>query len=910
MKKAKACKGLNDCIKFGSNQQKALDGDRQIKKDGFCYNYEDGTLRYRNVTLTGVLRSRIAVWHGQVPVFGHFIKPIRNNVKITLNASAVIASCLFSLPLFAQTPTRLQSEDVNSQSVRVRPHLTPDANLLFNGLGLSPAGQSVRISDMPLKMVIAPDRKAVVAVCAGYNEAGVNLVSLDERRERQFIPLKEVFNGIVFSPDGRKFYVSGGDSGAIYVFRYAKGKAELEKTVHPGGNEETVFLAGLAIQPATGRWYVCNEGNHEVWQLSANSLKLERKIPVGQHPHSCIVGADGRHLYVSNWGSRSVSVINLKTLTRIRDIAVGIRPNDMALAPDGRLFVACAGDNTVHVIMTEHLERPGLEPSPARRLWEGTREIISTSLYPSSPEGSTPCGLAVSPDGKSLFVANADQNSVMVADISGSLMEDAAERDEKISLVNGFIPVGWYPTAVAVSPDNKFLLVGNGKGLHSTPSWPAKTNHPKPRYRGIAYDAPAWLFEGSISFIERPDSRRIADYTEQVRRNSTYRPENLKQSPIPSDSVIPARVGEPCPIKHVLFIIRENRTYDQVLGDMKDAAGHPLGNGDPNLAIFGEQVTPNHHGLAREFVLFDNLFSNSEVSVDGHSWCDAAMATDFNQRSWIMSYSKHGRIPGNTEMEVPAAGYLWDLCRRNGISFKNYGEGAHRVPSVNRGNWTGPRDTDRVEHWIADLHKAEQTGELPRFTIMSLGEDHTQGTRPGAPTPEACVGNNDLALGRLVEAATHSRFWQQMAIFVIEDDTQNGPDHVDAHRTTALVVSPFCKRHFVDSTLYTTASMLRTMELILGLPPLTQYDAGATPMFNCFQNAPSAMTWAAMTPQVDLNAKNTAQSVFSKESSKMNFAEYDLAPEDELNRILWYNARPNEPYPTPIHRALFTSGVR
>lgn len=762
---------------------------------------------------------------------------------------------------------------------------------------------------MPLKMLIAPDRKAVVAVCAGYNEAGVNLVSLDGRRERQFISLKEVFNGIVFSADGKKFYVSGGDSGDIYLFRYTDGKAELEKTLHPGG-EEAVFLAGLAVQTSTGKLYVCNEGKHEVWELAADSLKLERTIPVGQHPHSCILGADGKHLYVSNWGSRSVSVINLKTFNRVRDIEVGIRPNDMALAPDGRLFVACAGDNTVHVIVTARLETASPDASPSRRLAEGAREILSTSLYPASPEGSTPCGLAVSPDGKTLFVANADQNSVMVADISGSLMEDAAEHDEKISLVNGFIPVGWYPTAVAVSPDNKLLLVGNGKGLSSNPSWPPKIAGEKSGYRGIGYDNPAHLFQGSISFIERPDNGQMAKYTEQVRRNSSYRPENLVHSPIPSDSVIPARVGDPCPIKYVLFIIKENRTYDQVFGDLKDAAGNPIGNGEPKLAIYGEQVTPNQHGLAREFVLFDNLFSNSEVSVDGHSWCDAAMATDFNQRSWIMSYSKHGKIPGNTEMEVPAAGYLWDLCRRHGVSFKNYGEGSRRVPSANRGNWSGPRDTDRVEHWIADLHKAENTGELPHFTIMSLGENHTQGTRPGAPTPEACVGNNDLAVGRLVEAATHSKFWNQMAIFIIEDDTQNGPDHVDAHRTPGLVLSPFCKRHYVDSTLYTTASMLRTMELILGLPPLTQYDAGATPMFNCFQSSAAATTWAAMSPQVDLNAKNTIRSAFSKESSRMNFAKYDLAPEDELNRILWYHARPNEPYPTPIHRAVFTSELK
>ena len=299
--------------------------------------------------------------------------------------------------------------------------------------------------------------------------------------------------------------------------------------------------------------------------------------------------------------------------------------------------------------------------------------------------------------------------------------------------------------------------------------------------------------------------------------------------------MIPARVGEPCPIKYVIYIIKENRTYDQVLGDMTDATGKPIGNGDPKLTIYGEKVTPNQHALAREYVLLDYLFSNSEVSVDGHSWCDAAIATDFNQRSWIHSYSRHGKLPGNEEMENPANGYLWDLCQpprrqlqdlRGGRAARAFGQPGQVEPA---------RDTTRSNTGLPTCTRPRKPATLPRFTIMALGENHTRGTTPGAPTPEACVGNNDLALGQLVEAASHSRFWKEMAIFVIEDDTQNGPDHVDAHRTVGLVISPYCKRAFVDSTLYTTASMLRTMELILGLPPLTQFDAGATPMFNCFQ---------------------------------------------------------------------------
>jgi hypothetical protein len=324
--------------------------------------------------------------------------------------------------------------------------------------------------------------------------------------------------------------------------------------------------------------------------------------------------------------------------------------------------------------------------------------------------------------------------------------------------------------------------------------------------------------------------------------------------------------------------------------------------------MYGENVTPNQHQFAREYVLLDNLYCNGEVSVDGHSWCDAAIATDFNQRSWTMSYSaRKDRLPGNDEMETPAAGYLWDMCKRNGVAFKNYGEGSQRVPSVNRGKWSGSRDTERVENWIADLQKAEENGDLPAFTIMSLGENHTFGTTPGKNTPEACVASNDLALGRLVAAASRSKFWKEMAIFVIEDDAQNGPDHVDAHRTVGFVISPFTRRQAVDSTLYTTASMIRTMELILGLPPMTQYDGGATPMFASFSSKPVLHPYEVKTPQVDILATNQPTAPGAKRSAMMDWDEYDQCPEDELNRILWAAAKgESTPYPTPIHRALFT----
>jgi hypothetical protein len=383
----------------------------------------------------------------------------------------------------------------------------------------------------------------------------------------------------------------------------------------------------------------------------------------------------------------------------------------------------------------------------------------------------------------------------------------------------------------------------------------------------------------------------------------------MQEAPVPKDSVIPAQIGAPSPIKYVLYIIRENRTYDQVLGDLKNDSGQHFGNGDPRLTMYGERVTPNGHNFARTFVTFDNLYCNSEVSVDGHSWCDAAMATDYNERSWISGYSKHGALPGNDQMENPAAGYIWDQCRRAGLSYRTYGEGAQRIPSANRGRWGANfkvRDYHRVDWWIDDLHRSEKSGDLPRFTIMALGEDHTQATKPGAHTPDGDVASNDWGVGKILDAASHSKFWPQMAIFIIEDDAQNGPDHVDAHRTVGFVLSPYTRRTAVDHTLYTTASMVRTMELILGLHPMTQYDAGATPMYAAFGRQPDLTPYTVVKPAIDMEQKNTRETAFARESSQMDLADVDRAPEDELNHVLWGYAKGETPYPTPIHRAVFT----
>jgi hypothetical protein len=391
---------------------------------------------------------------------------------------------------------------------------------------------------------------------------------------------------------------------------------------------------------------------------------------------------------------------------------------------------------------------------------------------------------------------------------------------------------------------------------------------------------------------------------------------------------IPRKVGDLSPIKYCIYIIKENRTYDQVLGDM------PEGNGDPSLCLFPERVTPNHHKLARDYVLLDNFYVESEVSADGHEWTMGAYATDFVEKTWPLSYghNRHKKYPypaeGNFPIAMPAGGYLWDRAREAGVSYRSYGEfvsngkttnapGTSRVAAL-RGHfdpWFRGFDMDypdvlRAQRFISELNRFEREGEMPRLQIVRLPNDHTSGTTTNKPTPIAAVADNDLALGRLVEAVSRSKFWPQTAIFVVEDDAQNGPDHVDAHRTIAYAISPYVKRGSVDSTMYSTASMLRTMELILGLKPMSQFDAAAMPMFNSFQSKADLRPYKALPANVDLNARNPKTAWGSKLSEKMDFTKEDAADDLLLNEVIWRSVRgADSPMPAP-KRAAFVFAHR
>jgi YVTN family beta-propeller protein len=647
--------------------------------------------------------------------------------------------------------------------------------------------------------------------------------------------------------------------------------------------------------------------------VDAETGKTVRTSTIGGRPYDVVLAPNGKLLLVSDWAGKRVVLLDPENFAMAGSIAVGDHPNQMVAHPkDNRVFVACASSNKISVIDT---------------LRGIVIEEIHTALFPRAPEGSTPCALALDPAGKTLYVACADNNAVAVIDV------ETREDGKPASAVKGFIPTGWYPTAVTVSPNGKQLLVGVGKGNQSKPN-PVFTEQQKKAVekdevrsaarRLMPYPYIGTTMSGSLSIVEIPDEAKLKEHTAQVYRNCPYSDSQLTTAPSARKTAIPTRVGDKSPIEHVIYIIKENRTYDQVFGDI------PGGNADKSLVMFGEKITPNHHKLAKEYVLLDNLYCNGQVSRDGHPWSTAAYHTDYIARDWHLTYSRRKGVEDDDEghLSNPPSGYLWDACKRAGLSYRSYGEYGKRVSEPDGSSrmegrvpglvghfapkyglaakpGTKVRDTHKVDSFLEEFRDYEKNNNLPRFMVVSLGEDHTSGTTPGAFTPEACVASNDLALGRLVDAVSKSSLWAKTAIFVIEDDAQNGPDHVDAHRTIGLVISPYVRRKHIDSTQYATVSMIRTMELILGLPPLSQYDAAARPMFESFTDKPDLTTYAHVPANIDLDAVNKATAYGAARSAKMDFTEYDRIDDFELNEILWRHVKgANAPLPPAVRRAI------
>ena len=769
--------------------------------------------------------------------------------------------------------------------------------LLPNGWSLRPAGEQVDLGDFPSHIEISPDGKFAAVLHSGWGTHEVRMVSIAEKKMTSSVVIDQTFQGLRFNQDGSKLYVSGAEDECITIFAHDAGYLKPESKVQIVDPKQKFVVSALAAIENGNKLLVCGMLADQVVAMDvATSAKLATiQLPAGSFPFEVVVAPDQKRAMVSLWGKSAVAVIDLVSMRLVEQWPVRSHPTEILFIDDGKLLlVGCADDNSVVLLETDH---------------GASKEVIQTALFATKKNGSTPNSLSVSPDGNVLIVANADNNNLAIFDIR--------ERGKSKSL--GFIPVGWYPTSVRFADNGEKILVANGKGLASRDN--SKGPNPLREPHASVREYIGGLFKGTLSIISSPSPAQMVKWTKDAYAVSPLREDeqpNLQS--LAKDSVIPSRVGDKCPIKHCFYIIKENRTYDQVFGDLKQ------GNGDSNLCIFPEFVTPNHHALAKKFVLLDNFYVESEVSADGHEWSMAAYATDFVERVWPLNYrGGKGKLgytsEGGYEIAFPSSGYIWDQCKKSNVSYYSFGEfiqngakgmpGKARVPTLEghfdplyRSYDLEYSDVDRAKRFGEKMLEFERDRNLPQFIVLRLPNDHTMGTRVGKKTPTAMVADNDLALGQIVETISKSKFWSETAIFVVEDDAQNGSDHVDAHRTVALAISPYIRGGSVDSTLYSTSSMLRTMELILGVEPMTQFDAAANPMFASFGKSPDFQPFTHLPAQADLEAINSALAWGAAESENLNFAKEDAADDLLLGDIVWRSVRgSSSPMPPPVRAA-------
>lgn len=817
-------------------------------------------------------------------------------------ACVTVMMSVAGTPSRAQEPANKKEAGAEARPATTWPGLTPAGTVLLpNGWSLKPAGRQSGLGDLPVKIAVHPSEPILAVLHAGYGEHEVITTSATTGKIIGRAALPETFGGLAWSGDGKHLYVGGALDDRVYRFDHADGLLSNKSTfAYPGTTNSRKAVADLALSADGKTLWAANMRGHSVVRLDTATGKFSDEVVLAadSYPYGLAWDEARNRLYVSLWNRAAVAVVDVRALKVVATIATQEHPNEMLLARGGKvLYVANANRNSVSVIDTSA---------------DKAVETIGTAIDPAAPAGCTPSSLALSPDETVLFVANANTNNLAVVNV----------KTPGASTPLGFIPTGWYPTSVRVSRDGKTLYAANGKGQTSK----ANREGPRPGVpggEGRTREYIAGLFQGTLSIIPMPTPGQMTRYSQTVYECSPVRrgdPTAVRGAQPAPGHPIPSRVGDPSPIKYVIYIIKENRTYDQIFGDM------PEGNGDPHLCLFPEKITPNHHALAREFVLLDNFYVDGEVSADGHEWTMGAYATDFVERTWPLAYRGDHRVPypseGSFAIAQPAAGYLWDRAAEAGVSFRSYGEFIRNGKTPNDPGTTSVKtlqghfdpfyrsfdleypDQKRADRFFHELAEFEAKGEMPRLCIVRLPNDHTSGTRPGAATVLAAVADNDLALGRVVERLGKSPFWKEMAIFVVEDDAQNGSDHVDAHRTVALAISPYIKRRSVDSTMYSTSSMLRTMELILGLKPMSQFDAAARPMYASFTPQADLTGYVHRPANIDLNAKNPARSPMAELSSRLNLEIEDRADDLLFNEIIWKAVRGmDSPMPPPVRAA-------
>ncbi|MCX5868721.1 MAG: bifunctional YncE family protein/alkaline phosphatase family protein [Proteobacteria bacterium] len=775
------------------------------------------------------------------------------------------------------------------EALRPAGRLSDGSILIPGGWRVSPPGTQFKLGSFPMNIILSPDGKKAVVTNNGFGlmeyaerptgpatlpdykeyervfefrpkDQSLTVLDLEQGRVIQDVwahaypgsaTNEAFFLGLAVDPAGTRLYASGGQSQKILVYDWQNAGLVINRVIPLRG-----FPGGLVLSPDGNTLYVAENLGNKVAVVDLTTDSIRAEIPAGSYPYWLTLSPDGGMLYVSNWGppalweSSLVWMIDTGSLDVVKMIEVGKNAEGMAVTSDGgELYVANSDTDDISVIDTV--------------LGEVT-ETISLRDAPDLPMGIYPTHLSLSPDETRLYVSCSGENTVRVISRPGHELA-------------GVIPAGWYPTATAVSPDNQSLYIVNAKGEGAGPN---------PNFEYIG-----GLIRGTLSRVETPDRESLAIYTDIARENNRRPSGFFSDAAVKTGhSPIPSEPGEFSALKYVFFIMKENKTYDQVFGDLEGA------DGDPDLCIFGEEYTPNQHQLAREFTNLDNFFSNAEVSVQGHIWNTALTITDYNEKTWMAGYRDQSRIAasGIEAASYPWAGFIFNQLLNSGVGFRDYGQVVGIVGELRlfarywdgRPWEMGRKDMEKIIPIINDIQK----GKVEPFTYILLPNDHTYGITPGKPTPESMVADNDEATGKLVEAITNSPYWKKSVIFITEDDPQSGADHVDAHRTICLVISPYSRRGFVSRTHYSFSSIHRTIELILGLNPLSRSDAGAPPMYDCFTSQPDLTPFQAVPRRIpegvtqSLDQMKPDLKAMARECQKMN---WDIPDQVDIGRILY-----------------------
>ncbi|MBC5800121.1 MAG: hypothetical protein GIX03_02205 [Candidatus Eremiobacteraeota bacterium] len=753
----------------------------------------------------------------------------------------------------------------------------------------------------PQSAVPTADGRHLVVAEGGAGTPGIRILDARDLRFERDIAVRNVYGVPLADRSGSGFWVGTAAGNTLAHYGADSGAADRVITL-----PKFFWPAGIARAPDGNRLAVSGDLASAVVFVDAARGTLSAPVPVGagatrgalverdaggsspidagSHPAGVAFSSDGKTLFVANWAGHTLSVVDVAAQRVRASIDVGRHPEALLLSSDGRqLYVSESDDDAVGVVDVAREKRVA---------------DVNVAPFLGRLFGASPSALAPSPDGKRLYVTLAAANAVAVLTLEGA-------RPRLI----GMMPTGWYPTALTVAPDGTSLDVvdGMGEGGRANPQFQPYAHRPP----GESADASGYVASGMIGSVRRiaiPSGAALAAGLAAVRAHA---------GPALAESLAAATHATPRegsarrtvvraggPLRHVIYIIKENRTYDQVLGDL------PGANGDPALALFDARVTPNDHALARRFGILDDTFADAEVSADGHNWSTAAFANDYLERMWPQNYGGRRMLydfEDGAVASTPHGGYLWNDAAAHGISLRNYGEfvsdpdAGGRVVSHMRdlAAVTDPRargfdvtysDLDREAEWAHEFDAYDARGDLPQLELLRLPNDHTAGTKPGALTPIAYAAQNDLALGRLVAHLSHSRHWRDTAVFVVEDDAQNGPDHVDAQRMTAYVVSAYARGGVVHAH-HSTAGIVRTIELILGLPPLSAYDAAALPLDDAFSATPDFRPYDALPETVDLSARNTAAAYRARDSAGLDFSREDAAPDAMLTDIITHAVR-------------------